>query len=168
MHRIPQSRRPQTAQHVDASTARALVEEQLVAADEIVRELFPDADQVVLADPDEPHEPGALRLRHVLDRNGAVLYTASEHDAVADLLETHLIEARDANPDTDHTRPNNPESSRALALRGWSSPADVLQKTYGSDARTPRPGARPRATPNEPGLSAHAPNTRHHVSIDLG
>lgn len=168
-----QPRRSQQEQPVDTATARALADEQLLEADEIVRELIPEAHQVVLADPDEPYEPGALQLRHVLDAYGAVLYTAGEHDALADLIETHLIDARDATPDSRPAHIISTETateSSENTPREWSSPADVLHTTYGHSRSVPRPGSVSCSVPYERGRMphAHTPNTRHHLGIDLG
>lgn len=170
MPHVPQNRRPHPAPHTDADTARSLANEQLHEATEIVRELVPGAEQVVLTDPDEPHEPGALRLRHVLDAHGAVLYTAGQHDPLADLIETHLIDVRDTSPDTSARIRNTAATTADRTQSGWSSPADVLHQTYDRNQRTPRPGTNPHPTPSErhQRARAHAANTRHHTGIDLG
>lgn len=170
MPHLPTSHRPHPAQHTNADTVSALANEQLLEATEIVRELFPEAEQVVLTDPDEPHEPGALQLRHILDAHGAVLYTADKHDPLADLIETHLADVRDASPEPRPAHVRNTEATTGRAQRGWSSPADVLNTTYERNQLAPRPGTNPRPTPTEHHQRPHglAPNTRHHTSIDLG
>lgn len=170
MPHSPQTRRPHPKAHTDADTTRSLANEQLHEATEIVRELVPGAEQVVLADPDEPYEPGALRLRHVLDAHGAVLYTAGQHDPLADLIETHLIDVRDTDPDTSARLCSTAATTGERDQSGWSSPADVLRQTYDRNQRTPRPGTNPRPTPRDHRQRprAHAANARHHSSIDLG
>lgn len=164
MPQSPQPRRPHSNQPVEADTARTLAHEQLAEADEIVRELFPEADQVVLADPDDPHEPGALQLRHVLDANGVVLYTADKHDALADLLETHLLDVRDTTPDTRPAPTDSPHhTAQSPTTRGFASPADVLHTTYGRGNTTPhRLDTGPRRPSERGNPHAHMPNTRHH------
>lgn len=69
-----------------------LADEHLAEADQIVRELFPDAAEIVFAD-DLPDDQGMPRIAHVLGAHGVLLYSPGEHDLLNDLMQIHLADA---------------------------------------------------------------------------
>lgn len=71
---------------------RALADEHLAEAEQIVRELFPDAVSVVFADA-LPGDQGVPHIAHILGAHGVLLYSPDEHDLLVDLVQTHLADA---------------------------------------------------------------------------
>lgn len=74
------------------STRQVLVDEHLAEADQIVRELFPEAVSIVFAD-ERPEDQGVPRIAHILGAHGVLLYSPDDNDLLHDLVRIHLADA---------------------------------------------------------------------------
>ena len=84
--------------HDGPQHGREFADEHLDEAEQIVRELFPEAVSVVLTETDQSDNQNTLRINHILGRHGVLLYSADDRDPYMALVETHLADALRSHP----------------------------------------------------------------------